>query len=381
MKIKNTKIHLTAIILLLTFPPFYGCKNKNRIVTEPTPIAEQKDSTRKITIIFGGDVMQHMPQVTAAYRDSVYDYESSFAYLKPIFENADLSIVNLEGTLSEKGPYSGYPRFRAPASLAGTLKRCGVNAVMLANNHICDKGNDGILSTVTAIKNAGLLYTGAFADSASYNEKNPLYITANGFRLAILNYTYGTNGLPVPAGMIVNTMDTVIMAQDFRCIEKDGADLIIAFLHWGNEYSRLPDTKQKKMAEWCRSKGADIIIGSHPHVIQPVTTERDTNGNIVSVTAFSLGNLVSNQRWRYSNGGLLLETEITADGVNPKKMEVSYMPVWVYKHYRNGRREYEILPPSAADTLLDNDRAAREKYDEFMEDTQKLLLSGTTERK
>lgn len=382
MALIKRNIHIKAVVLLLILPPlmyvsFTGCKNrKERSVKQDTAIVTAKrDSVRKLSIIFGGDVMQHMPQITAAYRDSGYNYESSFIYLKPVFDGADLVIVNLEGTLSEKGPYSGYPRFRAPAELAKALKNSGVDVVMLANNHICDKGKNGLVSTVSAINVAELLYTGAFPDSISYKDRNPLHLTVNGFRLAILNYTYGTNGLPVPQGATVNLMDTVAMARDFQKLNRDGIDYIITFLHWGNEYSRKPDRTQRELAVWCRGKGANIVIGSHPHVIQPIETIRDTTGNIESITAYSLGNLVSNQRWRYSSGGLLLKTEITCTNDSVNKINASYIPVWVYKHYRDGYREFAILTVSAADTILQGDPAAKERYNEFINDTRDLLSS------
>ena len=161
-----------------------------------------ENGRRNLTLIFTGDLMQHMPQVFAArQRDGSFDYTSCFSRLNNYFSSADFVIANLETTLGEE-PYSGYPRFRSPEALAGAMRRAGVDVAVLANNHICDRGAEGIRSTLAALDEAGLLHTGAFADSVPPRERHPLMLEKEAFRVALLNYTYGTNGLPVPLSLI-----------------------------------------------------------------------------------------------------------------------------------------------------------------------------------
>lgn len=346
---------------------------------EPDTVALE-DSVRQISIIFGGDIMQHMPQIAAARSDSTYDYSRCFRYLKPIFDTTDLVIANLETTISADGRLRGYPMFASPPQLIPALKECGFDALMLANNHICDGGFKGIGATIDALEEWGIAHTGAFSDSTDYTLNNPLLLERNGIRLAILNYTYGTNGLPVPVGRIVNLIDTLKMAGDLALIDRDSTDLVIAFMHWGNEYERKANAHQKSLAQWCRRHGIELIIGSHSHTVQPLEIATDSLGFTESVTAYSLGNLISNQRWRYSDGGILLNVNITQIHGTTSSIEVSYLPVWVDIPVKNGRKEYVILPSVVADTLLKEGTHSRTLYDQFMADTRTLLATETTLR-
>lgn len=187
--------------------------------------------------------MQHMPQVEAARCGERFDYRPVFAALAPRMRAADLTVVNLETTLTRRGRYTGYPLFRSPVALADALRDAGVDVAVLANNHCCDGGAEGIRTTVAELDRCGILHTGVFADSADYKKNNPLYLNRCGMRLAIVNYTYGTNGMPVPAGTIVNLIDTVRMAADLAEARASGVDFIVACLHGAMSTSvgRTPD--------------------------------------------------------------------------------------------------------------------------------------------
>lgn len=334
--------------------------------------AAPDDTVTRVSIVFGGDVMQHMPQVAAARRDSVYDYTETFRHLKPFFDTVDMVVVNLETTLSTSGPYSGYPIFSSPQALAQGLKDCGVDVVMLANNHMADKGLRGVTATMSALDKAGLRHTGFFADSVGYRSDNPLILNAKGVTLALLNYTYGHNGMPVPKGTIANLTDTARIAADLSKIDRRSAEVVIIYFHWGQEYARTPDRSQKALAEWCRSRGADIIVGSHPHVLQPVEIFSDSAGRTHGVTAYSLGNLVSNQRNRYTDGGMLLKIDIEHRNGQDASIDASYMLTWVYTPVARGRRSYIILPSPVADTLLDGS-PSEAAYRLFERDSRRLL--------
>ena len=167
---------------------FFGCSScgeKRMLASRTEAFAE--NGRRNLTLIFTGDLMQHMPQVFAArQRDGSFDYTSCFSRLNNYFSSADFVIANLETTLGEE-PYSGYPRFRSPEALAGAMRRAGVDVAVLANNHICDRGAEGIRSTLAALDEAGLLHTGAFADSVPPRERHPLMLEKEAFRVALLN--------------------------------------------------------------------------------------------------------------------------------------------------------------------------------------------------
>ena len=294
---------------------------------------------RRMRLFFGGDVMQHMPQVEAARCGERFDYRPVFAALAPRMRAADLTVVNLETTLTRRGRYTGYPLFRSPVALADALRDAGVDVAVLANNHCCDGGAEGIRTTVAELDRCGILHTGVFADSADYKKNNPLYLNRCGMRLAIVNYTYGTNGMPVPAGTIVNLIDTVRMAADLAEARASGVDFIVACLHWGNEYERRENAGQRSLAAFLRRNGVGVVVGSHPHVVQPWRADSS------HVVLYSLGNLVSNQRRRYTDGGLVAAVEAVrhADGRMDYRLETA--PVWV------ALPGYRILPPEAADTM------------------------------
>ena len=224
---------------------------------------------RRMRLFFGGDVMQHMPQVDAVRRGDGFDYEPVFRTLAPRIRAADLAVVNLETTLTRRSRYTGYPLFRSPAALADALRDAGVDVAVLANNHCCDNGAEGIRTSVEELDRCGIRHTGAFADSADYKKNNPLYLTYCGIRLAIVNYTYGTNGMPVPEGTVVNLIDTVRMTADLAAARASGVDFIVACVHWGDEYQRRENAAQRSLAAFLRRHGTDVVVGSHPHGFSP----------------------------------------------------------------------------------------------------------------
>ena len=294
---------------------------------------------RRMRLFFGGDVRQHMPQVDAVRRGAGFDYEPVFRTLAPRIRAADLAVVNLETTLTRRSRYTGYPLFRSPAALADALRDAGVDVAVLANNHCCDNGAEGIRTSVEELDRCGIRHTGAFADSADYKKNNPLYLTYCGIRLAIVNYTYGTNGMPVPEGTVVNLIDTVRMAADLAAARASGVDFIVACVHWGDEYQRRENAAQRSLAAFLRRHGTDVVVGSHPHVIQPWVADSS------HVVLYSLGNLVSGQRRRYTDGGLVATVEAVRHPEGRMTYRLETTPVWV------SVPGYRILTPEAADTM------------------------------
>ena len=322
-------------------------------VVPPEPVVEQR-----ATLLLAGDLMVHTPQLTAARTADGYDFSPSFTLLKPLIEEADLALVNLETTLAEKGAYTGYPLFRSPASVADAMREAGFDVALLANNHCMDYGVRGARETHAALNRVGIRHTGVFLSHAEHQAAPHLYYNLNGLSLVILNYTYGTNGMPVPAPVEVNRIDTVRMKADLKRAREWMPDCLAVALHWGIEYERKPNREQRRLAEFLQREGVQLIIGSHPHVVQPI--EQDSLGGLI---IYSLGNLLSNQHKRYTDGGLMVRVELEKKGDNPLQMSYQPIPVWVDRAHR-----YRLMTREAADTLTSNPAART-----FFVDTEALL--------
>ncbi|MDE5694575.1 MAG: CapA family protein [Alistipes sp.] len=324
------------------------------------PVSEPEPETPvRVKLLFTGDVMQHLPQVEAARRAEGFDYSECFAAVRPRFQAADLTVVNLETTLTCSSCHTGYPMFRSPAALADALAEAGVDIATLANNHCCDGGGTGIRTTLGELERCGIRHTGVFADSLDRAANHPLHVVCRGVRFTFLNYTYGTNGLPVPDGTTVNHIDTVRMAADLGAIDRDSVDCVAVCIHWGNEYQRQENAAQRQLAGFLRRHGADLVVGHHPHVVQPY--EADS----LHVVLYSLGNFVSNQRRRYCDGGLMAEIDAVRHPGGRMTYDLRIVPVWV------AMPGFRVLPPEVADTL-----PLPFQYRRFRADTETVLQSS-----
>lgn len=322
--------------------------------------AERQDTVLRATLVFAGDMMLHKPQLTRARTaGGGYDFRPAFRHVADRFRRADYAVLNLETTLAESG-HTGYPCFRSPVEIACALADMGIDAVVTANNHCCDGGSRGVATTVAVLDSLGIRHTGAFADSTDYAANHPIRFECSGISFAMFSHTYGTNGLPVPQGRLVNRLDTIAMARDLAAVDRDSVDVVIDFVHWGNEYERRENAAQRRMAGFLRRHGVDLVIGSHPHVVQPF--EADS----AHVVLYSLGNFVSNQQWRYSDGGLIARIDVTKRAGCRPEYSLTLEPVWVKTP------EYEIIPPEVGDTLPMS-AEQRRRYGEFLSDTRELL--------
>jgi poly-gamma-glutamate synthesis protein (capsule biosynthesis protein) len=300
--------------------------------------------------MFIGDVMSHMPQVDAArLEDGTYDYAPCYRFLAPYIASADLCIANMEVPLAG-APYSGYPQFSCPDNMMSQLFDAGVDVFLTSNNHTCDKGAKGIRRTIQVMDSLGIPHVGTYLDSADFQQRNPLIVEKNGFRIAVLNYTYGTNGIPAPNPFIVNLLDSAAIARDVARARELKADYIVVMPHWGIEYARHQNKEQSGYARYIYECGADMVIGGHPHVVQPITLEnRNEYGVAQRVTAYSLGNFVSNQRKRYTDGGIIVKCEMVRDTNGTIRItNYEYLPYWVYKGTCQGKYQYHILPAKHA---------------------------------
>lgn len=332
---------------------------------QPTPVADPTVSelpTRRATLLFAGDLMVHTPQLTAARTSDGYDFSPSFTYIKPLIEEADLAVVNLETTLAAKGAYTGYPLFRSPAAVADAMRNAGFDVALLANNHCMDFGARGARETIEALDRCGIAHTGVFSSSSERQAMPHCRFEIDGLRILLLNYTYGTNGMPVVKPAVVNRLDTVQMKKDLRRAREWMPDCLAVALHWGVEYERKPNREQRLVADFLRREGVQLIIGSHPHVVQPI--EQDSLCR--TLVLYSLGNLLSNQQKRYTDGGLLVRVELSKRGEEPLTMAYEPIPVWVDRAHR-----YRILTREAADSLTTHPAARI-----FFADTETLLEKG-----
>ena len=319
----------------------------------PKPIRfSATEPPKRVELLFVGDVMAHSPQLTAAKRGNDYDFKNSFKYVKPIFEAADCVVTNLETTLTTTPPYSGYPCFKSPASLAVALADAGVDIAVTANNHSLDGGKGGVESTLQILRQNGIAAVGT-------TEDNVLRFSVKGVTFALMAYTYGTNGIPVPDGVSVHKIDTLQMQKELAsCAD---VDCRIAFLHWGAEYTRRPNRQQCELADFLHRAGCQVVIGSHPHAVQRAECRRN------EVTVYSLGNFISNQRMRYSDGGVMAKV-VVEKGASGCQFWLDILPVWVRKS------GYVVIPQSVASSVnLAEDE--REACNLFFEDTRKIFTS------
>ncbi len=305
------------------------------------------DSSRKLSLLFIGDIMGHDEQIWSAENREThrYEYDEVFKYIKPVISGADLAIANFEVTLAGP-PYMGYPQFSSPPALAAACKNAGIDCMVSANNHAADRGKKGILGTIFRLDSLGIPHTGTFSDLSARDSLYPLIIKKNGFSVALLNYTYGTNGITVPAPVIVNTLDKNIIAADIRKAKSKNPDLIVLFLHWGTEYDTVPSKMQTDLADYFFSLGADLIIGSHPHVLQKMVWSKNATGEKDKLAVYSMGNFISNQRKPKTDGGAIVRVEVTKSGDQLKITDAGYYLTWVYTPIEKYRKRFFILPCS-----------------------------------
>lgn len=346
--------NIKNIISCITLGAFLvSCGSKIKKDDEKVYLASvnEKEVVQKpdeISLLFIGDFMGHMDQINAAYNKETrtYEYDTCFSKIKPILSDADVTIGNIEVTLGVK-PYSGYPQFSSPPSYAAAIKRAGVDALTTSNNHSCDKGKKGVERTIKILDSLVIPHTGTFINAVE-KTKNPAYvINQNNFKIAVINYTYGTNSIDPTPPNVVNYLEKEAIKKDITFI-KNGIqpDEIIAFLHWGDQYKDLPNTAQKDMFTYFKSLGVNIVIGAHPHVLQPMKwNKKDSVNTKENLVVYSLGNFVSHQRTFPRDGGAVFKLSLIKDEADKVKIkDAKYCLTWVYEPIINDKKEYYVLP-------------------------------------
>ena len=310
-------------------------------------LPEKQDSHLNLSII--GDIMCHNSQYVDAYDASqgTYDFSYVFDDIKENISSADIAIGNLETTFagSEKG-YSNYPRFNTPEQLAGNLKDFGIDILTTANNHCMDTNYDGLVSTLNYLDEAGISHTGT---NRSTEEQNTILIKeVNDIKIAFLSFTYGTNGISIPSDKFyaVNLIDEDFIKTQLNLAKQQNPDLICVSMHWGIEYETHQNATQENLANFLFQNGVDIILGSHPHVLQPMEKRSvvlDDGTQKDCFVIYSLGNFMSAQTQKNTRSSIILNIGLSKDGYTDKTKidSVSYIPIYMYKGTAN--KKYRVL--------------------------------------
>ena len=308
----------------------------------------------KITLLFVGDLMQHSEQIRTARTPNGYDYSDCFKHVKQEISQADIAVGNLEVTLGGK-PYTGYPAFSAPDEYLHAIREAGFDVLLTANNHCLDRQQKGLERTICLIDSLNLSYAGTYTDSIQRKERYPLLLEKNGFRIVFLNYTYDTNGLRPTGTNIVNYIDQEQIKKDILTARRMKPDAIIACMHWGVEYASLPRLQEKRMADWLISQGVDHVIGSHPHVLQPMEIRNDTKTPGKHLVVYSLGNFISNMSKEKTDGGAMVKLELKKIHGITRLSDCNYSLIWTSRPAISKKKNYEVYPASFINKPIHNE--------------------------
>ncbi|WP_425590083.1 CapA family protein [Fictibacillus sp. NPDC058756] len=280
--------------------------------TEPGPAVEKPvEKTTSLTLAAVGDILIHDTVYNKAKQQSgAYNFNPNFVPVKPYLTQPDITMANQETMIGgTQFGLSSYPSFNSPHEVGDALKENGVDLVTLANNHTLDRGEKIILSALNYWNEIDMMYTGAYVSQD--DQQNIRIMKKNDITVSFLSYTYGTNGIPVPAGKdhLVNLIEAEKIKNDIQRA-KGLSDVSVVSLHFGNEYERMPNDFQKEIVNVVTEAGGDIIIGHHPHVLQPVKWETASDGSKTFVT-YSLGNFLSGQRRNYKDIGGIVQLTVT----------------------------------------------------------------------
>lgn len=315
--------------------------------------AGKSGDQQKATILFAGDAMQHQAQLDCA-RDLAkgkgYDFSGCYRYIAPIVSSADYAVCNLEVPLGGGPTYSGYPSFSAPDSFAEELKKAGFDLFLTANNHCLDRGDKAMRRTLTVLDRMGIDHCGTYHNSASRQKLVPLIKDVKGFKIAFLNYTYGTNGIPPRDGAEIAMIDRNRMAKEIKLARDKGAELVVVAIHWGVEYVLKQNSNQEALAQFLVDQGVDMIIGGHPHVVQPMMVVRNKREEKDVLLVYSLGNLISNMKTADTRGGAILLTEVERDHQGKARFKSAWYDT-IFAAKPEGGSNYVVYPSWEEDKI------------------------------
>lgn len=297
-----------------------------------------------INLTATGDILMHNTVIASGKNGDDYNFNHLFAPVQHLIAEGDYASVNLECALAGTSTgYTGYPLFNSPDNIADALHNSAFDLVVTANNHILDRGYQGAVRTMDVLRQAGLDTTGTFK---TQTEKEKFLIKdIRGVKVGYLAYSYSTNGIPVPQDKpcFYNFLEPDKIINDITALRPD-VDVLVLILHWGVEYSPYPTEQQRKLATEFFKNGADVILGSHPHVIQPMETMK-INGQDKFVI-YSMGNSMGNQNGVERNSGVILNLQFTKNLTQgaTNLTGVSYTPTFIHPYYADGRRMFRVIP-------------------------------------
>jgi len=338
--------------------------------------AIQKDSVVTAKLLFVGDLMCHAPQFQyAKVSGDSFDFNLTYQFIDEIISQADFAAANLETvTAGKEKKYSGYPLFNSPDDFVEALKNTGFDLMFTSNNHSLDRGEFGVKRTIEILNKNKLNYVGT---NSSQRDKDSIRIfNINGIKIAFLSYSYSANGNYIAKNYLLNLIDSSQIKNDLQKAKQFQNDLTIVYFHFGNEYQREPNKQQKSLVNFALNNGADIIIASHPHVIQPIEIIPNQNSKLKkSFVAYSLGNFISNQRERFTDSGVILNLEISKmnnDSIFIKNY--NFIPTYVYKGIYQNKKSYLIIPETIDSAKINFlSKSEKEKMLQRFEDTKSII--------
>ena len=337
-------------LLALIKSDFFNSTNVIQDSSVESETVEEKIEPINFTMTAIGDTLCHNTQYWDAYNSSTKQYDFSYVYddIKDYTSSADITIGSLETTFAgEDRGYSNYPVFNSPDSLATGLKDIGVDVISLAGNHALDYGYSGICRTIDVLDNVGISHLGTY--KSAEDQDKILIKDVKGVKIAFINYTYGTNGIPVPSDKpyCLNLIDKDLISKQIKQAKEQNVDMIVACMHWGTEYKTSANDEQKELADFLFKSGVDIILGNHPHVLEPMEKKTITldDGSTKDVfVVYALGNFTADQRAEITRDSAILNLDITKDSDGKILInKVSYVPIYMYKNSASKVHKFKIL--------------------------------------
>lgn len=337
-------------LLALIKSDFFNSTNVIQDSSVESETVEEKVEPINFTMTAIGDTLCHNTQYWDAYNSSTKQYDFSYVYddIKDYTSSADITIGSLETTFAgEDRGYSNYPVFNSPDSLATALKDIGVDVISLAGNHALDYGYSGICRTIDVLDNVGISHLGTY--KSAEDQDKILIKDVKGVKIAFINYTYGTNGIPVPSDKpyCLNLIDKDLVYKQIKQAKEQNVDMIVACMHWGTEYKTSANDEQKELADFLFKSGVDIILGNHPHVLEPMEKKTITldDGSTKDVfVVYALGNFTADQRAEITRDSAILNLDITKDSDGKILInKVSYVPIYMYKNSAAKVHKFKIL--------------------------------------
>lgn len=363
------------------------------IVSEPVPAPEPITATLAVC----GDIMSHMSQTKDAWDAAAdrYDYSTMISGARDWVEKADFAVANLETTFSGGPNYSGYPAFNSPDELADSLKEAGFDLMLTANNHSMDRGFAGLARTLDVLDQTGLQHVGTYRSQQEFDTAQGIVLAdIGGISVAFLGYTYGTNGIPVPADKAfainlfnmdyltaLSTPDTAKLQAELAAARAMQPDLIAVMIHWGNEYQTQQNAYQEQLASLLFENGADIILGGHSHVPQPMELRTVTGPDGQAkqgFVQFSLGNFISAQNDRYTDTTAVVNLTLEKD-LETGKAAVKgyhYAPMLMLDREKGAEVRHQLLDVHKTLREGNPDEALRAKLEQAVIDCETIFGGG-----